>query len=452
MLLAVTLVLAVLGAGCGREVTPAQDGEVDVTKPAKLVATVWTYDLAKVADNLQRFEQWSRARPDVPPTTIEMSDFPFGTYEAALTTRFLGGARVHVLRGSDHWLSKWATAGFVVPIEDFDPELRRYIDDMDDFVKPGVLYDGKLYGLLYYGDHMQFVYNTEILKRAGIERPPQTWDEVLAQGAKLKAAGVVRDVFALPLVLSPWLEEVFYALVYSQGGRLFDDQGNPTFGEGKTGPPLDMLRWLVDAIHVHGIVPAKTLEMRVVDVQEVFKAGDAAFVIVPSYMLAEFQKPGVSKVAGQAQLAMMPGTHHGTAGFARTYHFGRALLNEPKHVQLAAVKLIQFLGGQVEIDGVTAYHIPKRWAIENGLGFGYKSMWEDPDIVRVIQGWGDIDVLREQRRLASHKEGIEYPWYAEWVSFFQAELHKALMRTRTPEDVLSDAAKRWLKLKAEFER
>ena len=52
-------------------------------------------------------------------------------------------------------------------------------------------YDGEVYGLPYYSGVQTMAYNAAHLAAAGVEAPPETWDEMLEQAQMIKDAGVV---------------------------------------------------------------------------------------------------------------------------------------------------------------------------------------------------------------------------------------------------------------------
>lgn len=411
----------------------------------------WTYDLEKVRDNVRQFEEWTRLKDDIPNTNVQIIDFGFAAFRSALTTRFMAGAEIDVLYGSDAWLGSWALAGFVAPLEDYAPWVIEYKEDMVEYMVDSLTYQDKLYGLIYYADHMQFVYNEKMLQAAGIEKPPQTWEEVVTQSRTLKEQGITEEPLFIPLSSTPWLDEVFYALVYSLGGSFFDEDNNPKFGSEPAGEVYDALVWIVEAFQ-EGIISERTIGMQVVQIQEIFKDGVPAFVVVPSYMLAEFQNELTSQVAGDAKLAMMPGISQATTGFSRSVLLGSNAARKGGDILTASIALVEFLGGKVDVrgDGEKEYHVPKRWATENLLGFGYLSMWEDEDIIQVTSKAGDLNILRHQREIAITKEGMEHPWYSEWIDFFRAEIQNAILGIRTPEVALRNVAANWNELKREF--
>ena len=50
---------------------------------------------------------------------------------------------------------------------------------------------GKQYGITYYSDYMAFIYNADMLAKAGIKAPPATWAELVDQAMARGATAVV---------------------------------------------------------------------------------------------------------------------------------------------------------------------------------------------------------------------------------------------------------------------
>lgn len=429
--------------------TPQTEAPSGVLGPVTLNVSGWTYDLEKVMQNLDVYKEWVATEADPPiEVNIEWSDSGFGAFDTHVTTTFSAGQCLHVMYSSDHWLAKWAEAGWVVPLEDVEPDVLDYIADIAPYSVQAMTYNGKLYGLPYYTDVMYFVYNTQMLEAAGISASPSTWDEVTEQSLTLIEAGITETPFMVGLTAGSWFDEAFYTLIYSNGGTLFDETYKPVF-QTNSGPVYGAIEWLSAALNDHRIMPTSVLEMTAVDVQEAFKNGDAAFVIVPGYMMVEFNTPGISKVAGHAEVSMMPGTAQDTTGYSRMYLMGNCATNDPV-TQQAAWHLIQFLGGRTTVDGHTDYHIAKRFAVENGLGFSINSLWDDPEVAATFSGMGDVSIMQAQKEKAYPKSGMSAPWFAEWISFVRGEAQRAILRQISTENLLSNIQAQWEDLRDEY--
>jgi multiple sugar transport system substrate-binding protein len=410
--------------------------------------TGWTYDLEKVMDNLENYKAWVATEAELKAQVeIAWTDSGFGEFDTHVTTVNAAGNTFDVLYGSDHWLAKWAAAGWVLPLEDYWPEIKDYEADIAPYSVTAMTYDGKLYGLPYYTDVMYFFYNTKMLEDAGIAAPPTTWAEVTEQGLTLKEQGVTDTPVMFGLAASSWLDEVLYALIYSEGGDLFDEDMNAVF-DTSSGAFYDVIEWLSAALLDDQIMPQSVLEMTAVDVQEAFKAGDCAFVIVPGYMVREFNTEGVSSVAGYAEVAMMPGSTHETNGYSRMYLLGAGAVEDEDTLN-ASINLIEFLGGETTFEGETAYHVAKRWAVENGLGFSVLSLWDDPDVDAAFANMADTTIMQEQKEIALSKQGMGAPWFPEWITFVRTEVQKAILDQVTTEEALESIKLQWEALKAE---
>lgn len=86
-------------------------------------------------------------------------------------------------------LKEYADAGLV---QDLTDPLKK--NGLADQLSPGALTlysaDGKIWGIPWDAGLVGFWYNKDLFKKAGIDAPPATWDEFLADVKKLQAAGI----------------------------------------------------------------------------------------------------------------------------------------------------------------------------------------------------------------------------------------------------------------------
>src|SRR5690606_37268302 len=151
------------------------------------------------------------------------------------------------------WLEEFATAGWVVPLEDHFDWVLDYQDKVLPFAWQDMTFNGKVYGLPYYADTITFMYNEQLLDDAGISAPPTTWDEVLEQSLVLKEGGMQYPfIYEMDQTL-PTVTEVFTSMVFGRGGELIDEDKSPLFDiEGE--PANDQMKWLIDARNEHEIL------------------------------------------------------------------------------------------------------------------------------------------------------------------------------------------------------
>jgi multiple sugar transport system substrate-binding protein len=179
LLAASALALAAVVGGMKAHDARAQD--------VTLEFVVWNYSLETIQDNVAKFEA------ENPGIKVNVTDYTWPDYHDTMVLRLRGDTQTDVIYAGQDWLPSWASAGWLVPLEEYFPEVAQYKDKTTDYALSDMTYNGQLYGLSYYADIISFVYNKQILDQHGIE-VPQTWDDVLAASLKLKEAGMEKPI------------------------------------------------------------------------------------------------------------------------------------------------------------------------------------------------------------------------------------------------------------------
>jgi multiple sugar transport system substrate-binding protein len=426
VLAALVLVMATGGAGVAQE-------EVNLN------FVVWSYSIETIQDNINLFQE---ANPGV---TVSLSDFGWFDYHDIMATRFTSGTPTELAYSSDHWLREWVAAGWIVPLDDYCPALLEYVDEFAPYAVQGMTVDGKLYGVPYYSDLVTFFYNGELAAQAGIEGPPATWEELTEHALQIKEGGIADFPINIPLKKDdPWSSEIFYSMVYSRGGSLFDADNNPVFNEAGSAAE-QTLQWLYDAMHVHEVMDPAALEVGEPDVVKTMGAGENLYTVLAKYNLAELNG-GAHDQAGNFQLALMPGETHSTVGFVRFYAMTRDAVAAGQSAVDAGCAFLNYFGGATDGE----YLVVKRWALEKGLGFAQLPLYDDPEVAEAINAWGNVELEREQAQLARVKEGLT-PWWGAWDIYLRGQIHDAILGTVTPQEALQNAADQWDELRSDFE-
>jgi multiple sugar transport system substrate-binding protein len=229
-------------------------------------------------------------------------------------------------------------------------------------------------------------------------------------------------------------------MVYSRGGKMFDENNNPVFNQ--SGSEAEKtLQWLHDAIFTDKIMDQSVLEVSEPDVVKTMGAGQQVYTVLAKYNLAELNL-GQHEQAGNFKLALMPGESHSTVGFVRFYALTKdAVAKGPEALQ-AAWNFLQYFGGPTDGE----YKVVKRWALEKGLGFAQLPLYDDPEVADAINKWGDVNLEREQAKLARVKEGLT-PWWGAWDIYARGQIHDAVLGTIAPQEALKNMADKWEELK-----
>lgn len=371
---------------------------------------------------------------------VEYANSPWAQYRESMITKFVGKAPVDMLWVSDSWLPEWADAGWLAPIDKYKA-LTAYNGDVDDFSNASMIHKGKQYGLTYYTDYMAFLYNADLLAKAGIKAPPTTWAEVTEQARIVKDKNLAAFPLMIAMAQESWLIEFISALVFSHGGALTDDKGNAAM---QSGGALAALKWLVDAVHKDKILSPSCVETGELAGLKSFSAGQHAFALIPKYRLRSLNDKAQSQIAGNAKLALMPkgeNGSHATVGWMRFYGMTPRAEATPARAE-ATVKLMEWFGGKAEGE----YRFQKLLFRDLGLGFGVKSLFQDPEIRAGYAAWADADLIGRQQSLARKKDVIA-PWFGEWNDVNGTAWQQAILRKVTPEQALKTSADKWNALK-----
>ena len=372
---------------------------------------------------------------------VAYTNSPWAQYRETMITRFIGKAPVDTLWVSDSWLPEWADAGWLAPVDRYKSLTDN--SDVDQFCVDSMTYKGKQYGNTYYSDYMAFLYNAEMLEKAGIKAPPATWAEVVDQSKIIKDKGLAQWPVLISMAQESWLIEFMTAKVYSNGGRFVDDKGDAVMKDPQGGA-VTALRWLVDAVQKHKILSSSCVETGELAVLKSFSSGEHAFTLIPKYRLRTLNDPAQSKIAGNAKIALMPKGEKGsnaTVGWMRFYGMTPQAQADATRAE-NTVKLMEWFGGKADGE----YKFQKMLFKDVGSGFGVKSLFNDPEIRAGYAAYGDVNLIGQQQSLARKKDVVT-PWFGEWNDANGTAWQQAIMGKVTVEQALNTSAAKWSELK-----
>lgn len=395
----------------------------------------WSAAVDTVKSHISAFEKSTGLK-------VSYNNAPWAQYRDSMVTKFVGGAPLDMMWVSDSWLPEFADAGWLAPIDAY-PQLTRYNADVDQFCTDSVSYNGLQYGLTYYTDHMAFFYDSEKLEKAGLSAPPQTWEQVLEQSLKIKQAGLSEHPLMLSMARESWLIEFISALVFSNGGRLVDDDGKAVMHDPARGAGQAM-QWVVDAVNKHKIVSPACVETGELNGLKAFTSGNHAFALLARYRVRTLNDPKQSQIAGRAKQAMMPagpGGSHATVGWMR-FHGLSAQAAADKSRAENAVRLMEWFGGKA--DG--QYLFQKLLFQDVGAGFCTRPLFDDPEVQAGYNAFSNVDIYRAQQAAARKKDVISR-WFGEWNEVNGTAWQSAILGQSSVEKALKTSAQSWDDLK-----
>lgn len=162
---------------------PAEPAQAE---PVKLVIWWWGEQEAPGAQQWldETIAEYQKLHPNVTiEAVLQSTDTLIPSFQAAAAAQ--QGPDIQYFWGGV-WTLEFAWGGALVPLDDLIPAAERahYINNFER------TYDGKQWGMGWYLSGNPMVYNPKLFEQAGIEKLPETWDELIAACDKLNAAGV----------------------------------------------------------------------------------------------------------------------------------------------------------------------------------------------------------------------------------------------------------------------
>jgi len=270
-------------------------------------------------------------------------------------------------------------------------------------------------------DTKYLFYNTDMLKEAGFDTPPATWEELLAQAKVIKEKGLVETPIVWSWAQAEALSVDFTGMAASFGGALVDEKGQPTINSKEN---IDALTFMADSIK-DGLTNEKSTQYLEEDVRGVFSSGKAAFALNWTYMYNMANDEKESSVVGKVGIAPVPGAN-GKQGMSVNGGMGLAVTKGSKHAD-AAWDYIQYLSSK---------DVQKRFA-QNALPI-WKSLYEDEEVVKT--GPEVVEASKVQYENLENRPQVA--WYGELSTELQVSVQKALLGEITPEKALGDLQKK----------
>ncbi|WP_030624140.1 ABC transporter substrate-binding protein [Streptomyces sclerotialus] len=247
-------------------------------------------------------DRWNKAHPDEKVTFVQLPTDPDAQRQQMIQNAEIKSDAFTVLSLDAVWTSEFAAHRWI----DRLPADRFPLDEMLDPILGTATYRGGLYAVPASSDGGMLYYRTDLLRRAGIEKPPVTWAEMKADCAKVKKLPEARGMscYAGQFQKYEGLTVNFAEAVNSAGGTVTDARGRPHLDTPQARAGLD---FLVDAVR-DGTAPKESLTYQEEDARQAFQAGKIIFERQWPYMYPLVAKEdGSSEVAGKFGVAPLPG-------------------------------------------------------------------------------------------------------------------------------------------------
>ncbi len=332
------------------------------------------------------------------------------------------------------WPDEFIKAGYLLDVTD------RITDDMKTNMFPaswnGVTRNDKIYGMPWLMDVKYFMYNKDILTKAGITTPPATWEELFDQAKTIKDQGLVE----FPIIWS-WNQKEgvvcdFTALLFGNGGAFLDSAGKPVFNNEKGVQVLTWMKQTLDA----GLSNPSSVSSDENAVRDNFIAGNAAFAVNWLFQYTDSNNADMSKIVGQAAFSPMPVFSVGLAADI----LGSSVDGSSAFAVMATSpykdqtwKFLTYLA---------SYDVQMKYSTE------MLPVWQNAyqgDSLNTLLAANPTNPVTVPAFLAQFPYANERPtvaYYNEASAALQLAIQEALTGVKSPQQALDDAAATWVTL------
>jgi N,N'-diacetylchitobiose transport system substrate-binding protein len=418
--LAATAAAAAVIAGCGGGDDNSSNSSKSTTgnAAAKLSGSidVWIMDPGSPAVQKVVKQYGTDFQAKHPGTTVNIEFVPWAQAHDKFVTAIAGGKVPDVAEMGTTWTPEFADQGGLVE----QPKLKAG-DYVSSLVDAATLY-GKVYGKPWYAGARALIFRKDILEKAGIDKPPATWDEMMAAAKQIKAK--VPNVY--PVSYTGLSEHMYLPTIWQAGGQIATQDGD-TWKSALNSPEAAKALEYYASFYKDGLDPKAAVGWEEPDAQTAFINGDVAMLIAGGWTYNSIidTKPALKDKIGTALEPAGPsGKDTAFAGGSHLVQF-----QESKNKDLGAA-FVDFMLEPTELNKFTS-----------AVGFL-------PGTTEGIKASGYLDdPVRKPfaEQLLDHS--AVYPPSPKWgglegANIFDGQVQKVMKGQATPQQAVAELAKK----------
>ena len=335
------------------------------------------------------------------------------------------------------WLPALADQELLVSLDEYlaDDPPADWPEGWAESMRELVTYDGTVYGVPYHDGPEIFHYRRDLFENVAEQRAfreeygrplhvPKTWDEFLD----------VAEFFTRPeedlwgtvvAALPDGHNDVYDFLIqlWSRGGEVLDEQGDPCF-DSEAGH--EALQFYHDLIHEHAVVPPEATAMESVEAGQFYADGKAAMM---------WNWAGFGAMAEDPDSAIFGNTGYGL--------IPRADTTAGKHAALTVLYGLTIPEGSDQIDLAYEFirHVANpdsdRITTDSGASGTRFSTWRDPEVLRQ----NSFYAVAEEVNTSGYNTLPQIPEYVALNEILDDMVAAAVVdRTKSVDEALSEAA------------
>ncbi len=269
-----------------------------------------------------------------PGVRVIVQQVPWTSAHEKLLTAFAGDVLPDVAQMGNTWIAEFAALNAVARLDEM-AQASSVIDEKDYF--PGIwatnVVGDTLYGVPWYVDTRLLFYRQDILKAAGIIRPPRDWAEWVQTATAVKQH-VGKDNFAFYVPLNEYEMQVSLAL--QQGVPLLRD--GDRYGNFSSPELVAALDFYLDFFR-KGLAPPSS-ETDIANVWDEFARGHFTFYLTGPWNIGEFRRRLPADLQDKWMTSILPGP---SGPGASTAGGSSLVVFEHSEHKEAAFRLVEFL-------------------------------------------------------------------------------------------------------------
>ncbi|HVN53835.1 MAG TPA: extracellular solute-binding protein [Anaerolineaceae bacterium] len=332
------------------------------------------------------------------------------------------------------WPDEFIKAGYLLDVTDrVTPQMK---SDMFPASWNGVTRNGKVYGMPWIMDVKYFMYNKDMLEKAGISAPPKTWEELVAQAKTIKDKGIVE----YPIIWS-WNQKEgvvcdYAVLLYGNGGAFLDSNGKPAFNDDKG---VQVLTWMKKSID-DGLTNPSSVSSDENAVEANFLAGKSAFAVNWLFQYSDSTDASKSQIVGKAAFAPMPvfdaGAKAGVKGSSVDGSSSFAIMATSPYADQTWKFLTYIASNDVQ----------SRYSAEMLPVWQTDFQGDSLEKLKAATPTNPVTVPAFLSQFPYANERPTVPYYNEGSAALQLAIQEALTGVKSPKQALDDAAAKWVEL------
>lgn len=282
-----TLGLAALAAGCGGSDEDASEDTGTASGDVSGDITVWA--MGAEGEKLDVLAKDFMA--ENPEITVKVTPIAWDVAHDKLLTSVAGNKTPDVSQMGTTWMGEFAATGALDEV----PENIDQSAFFESAQSTGVV-DDTAYGVPWYVETRLLYYRTDIAEKAGITKPPATWDELKTMAEAMQSKGGAK--YGISLSPANWQE--LLPFMWQNGGDVLSEGGEFAFDSPENVEALEFYQ----SFFKDGLTAASVPEG--FDIVPVFIQGTHPMFFSGPWHMSLIEEQGGAEIEGKWAVAHMP--------------------------------------------------------------------------------------------------------------------------------------------------